>query len=485
MCGTCLLMETALTCPMACAHGVRNGPCRGASPDRCFVDPECVCIWLYIFQKTEQQGNLDRLLEINAPLDSRRMGCETLLTAFKLWRRRNQGPRLGDLVTRPARFKSDWDAFHLQLRQPDWWGGDSHYHPPAYTQAASQFETALRSSRLAISAEVAPPMEPTGDRIVWLAARLKRFVDTTCFTDNPLGVPRMSGLACALHSLEHNLEPVLQIQTRHRSRHDFQAEAMGATAVGVRNILCMADDIGRLGPGPRPRPKRQDIDAVQALWMLRRLRDEGVNVDGETVEHRPYYFLGAAASPYAALPHYEAIVTEKKINAGAQFLQTLPVFDVPRFVEWLEALDKRNLLSKVYVMPTVAPLSSPRHARFMANEVPGISVPPSIMDRIEDAADPREEGIQIALDLIAELKGLNAIHGLHILAPGQEEVVPRLVKESGLKDSARRTKPFSGNGRGVAHDGPAAYFSMPKLPDWLTFDPDKLPGTAHRSYLDL
>jgi hypothetical protein len=107
------------------------------------------------------------------------------------------------------------------------------------------------------------------------------------------------------------------------------------------------------------------------------------------------------------------------------------------------------------------------------------------MARIEDSADPQEEGIQIALDLIAELKGLKAIHGLHILAPGQEEVVPRLVKETGLRDRARRTKPFSGNGRGVARDGPAAYFNMPKLPDWLTFDPNKLPGTAHRSYLDL
>jgi methylenetetrahydrofolate reductase (NADPH) len=296
----------------------------------------------------------------------------------------------------------------------------------------------------------------------------------------------MSGLACALHSLENNLEPVLQIQTRHRNRYDFQAEVVGATSVGVHNILCIADDIGRLGPGPSPRPKRQDIDAVQALWILRRLRDEGVNVDGEPVEFRPHYFLGAAAAPYAALPRYEAIITEKKINAGAQFLQTLPVFDGPRFVEWLEALDKRNLLGKVYLMATVVPLRSPRHARFMANDVPGIYLPPSIMARIEDAADPQEEGIQIALDLMAQLKALKAVHGLHILAPGHEEVVPRLVKESGLRDATgRTTRPFSGDGRGKAHNGPATYFSASKLPNWLTFDPDHLPGMAHRSHLDL
>jgi methylenetetrahydrofolate reductase (NADPH) len=485
MCGNCLLFETFFTCPMSCPNGMRNGPCRGSSPDRCFVDPECDCIWLFIFQKVEQQGNLESLLEINAPLDSRRLGCETLLTAYQLWRIRNQGPRLRHLITNRARFNADWEAFRFELRQPDWWSGDSQYHPPAYTEAASGLEAVLHSGRFAVSAEIAPPMEPTGERIAQVAARLKTCVDTANFTDNPLSVPRMSGLACAIHSLESDLEPVLQIQTRHRARHDFQAEVVGAITVGVRNILCLTDDTGRLGPGPRPRPKRHDIDAVQALWILRRLRDEGVNVDGEPIEHCPRFFLGAAASPYAALPRYEAIVTEKKINAGAQFLQTLPVFDGARFVEWLEALDKRSLLGKVYLMPTVVPLGSPRHARFMANDVPGVYIPPTIMARIEDAADPREEGIQIALELISELKGLRGVNGLHILAPGQEEVVPRLVKETSLRDSGQRARPFSGNGRGKAHNSRTINFNLARFLDWLTVDPNNLSGTAHSTNLDI
>jgi methylenetetrahydrofolate reductase (NADPH) len=485
MCGNCLLFETDFTCPMACPNGMRNGPCRGASPDRCFVDPTCDCVWMCIFQQVERHDNLDRLLEINAPLDSRRMGCETILTAYTLWRNRNQRPRLRELITNRASFNVEWEAFRYELRQPEWWRGDSKYHAPTYAEPASGLEAALRSGRFAISAELAPPMEPAGDRIAWLAARLKPCVDTANFTDNPLGVPRMSGLACALHSLENNLEPVLQIQTRYRNRDDLQAEAVGATAVGVRNILCLADDIGRLGPGPGPRPKRHDIDAVQALWILRRLRDEGVDVAGQTVDHRPRYFLGAAAAPYAALPRYEAIITEKKINAGAQFLQTLPIFDLARFVEWLEALDKRNLLGKVYLMPTVVPLRSPRHARFMANDVPGIYVPSSIMARIEDAADPQEEGIQIVLDLISDLKGLQGIHGLHILAPGQEDVVPRLIKEAGLRESGRRARPFSGNGRGKAHNGPTNDFDLPKFMNWHIFDSNSLSGTAHSGNLDI
>jgi methylenetetrahydrofolate reductase (NADPH) len=485
MCGNCLLFETAFVCPMTCPRGLRNGPCRGSHPDRCFVDPTSSCTWFLIYQRAEQRGNLGRLLEVNAPLDNRRVGCETLLSAYELWCKRDRRPHLRDLITNRARFNSDWEAFRYELRQPDWWQGDSQYHPPAYTEPVSKLEAVLRSGRFAISAEVAPPMEPTGERITQVAGGLKSCVDTANFTDNPLGVPRMSGLACALHSLQNALEPVLQLQTRHRSRHDFESEAVGAAVVGVRNILCLADDIGRLGPGPAPRPEVNDLDAVQALWMLRRLRDEGVNADGETVEPRPRYFLGAAASPCAALPRYEAIITEKKVNAGAQFLQTLPVFDLAHFAAWLEALDKRNLLGKAYLMPTVAPLKSPRHARFMANEVPGVYIPASTMARIENAVDPQEEGIQITLDLIAGLKGMRGIHGLHILAPGQEEVVPRLVREAGLRDFVPGARTISGNGHNKSHSGPTTRSNLSQFIDLSAFGLDNLSGTEHNRGPDL
>jgi methylenetetrahydrofolate reductase (NADPH) len=442
-------------------------------------------VWFQIFQRAEQRGCLDRLLEVNAPLDSRRTGRETLLAAYESWSRQNQRPRLRDWITDRRRFEADLAVLRHDLRQPDWWQGDGCYHPPGYAEPVSCLEARLQAGRFAVSAEVAPPMEPSGARIVQAARWLKSCVDTANFTDNPMGVPRMSGLACALHSLDAGLQPVLQLQTRHRSRHDFEAEAVSAAAVGVRNILCLSDDIGRLGPGPAPRPELNDLDAVQALWALRRLRDQGVNVDGEPVEQLPRYFLGAAASPYAAVPRYEAIVTEKKINAGAQFLQTLPVFDLPRFVAWLEALDQRGLLSKVYLMPTVALLKSPRHARFIANEVPGVYVPASTMARMENAKDSQEEGVQIALSLITSLKGMRGVNGLHILAPGQEELVPRLVRESGLKDFVPGDRTVSGNGRNKSHNGRGAKPGWLRPTDLSAFDFDNLTGTEHNRDLDL
>jgi len=462
-CGHCLLFQTVFICPATCTRGLRNGPCRGSTPGHCFVDPTRRCVWFAIYQRAERQGTLDRLLEVNPPLDLRCRADGVSLTAHQLGRERGQGPRLRDLIVDRTRFNSDWEVLHNQLRQLDWWQGDSRYHPPTYTEPVSQLEMTLRSGRFVVSVEVAPPMEPSGLRIAQVAERLEGCVDTLNFTDNPRGVARMSGLACAVHSLANGLEPVLQIQTRYRGRYELESDVVGAGVMGVHNILCLSDDTGRLGPGPRPTPGPCDLDTVQALWMLRRLRDEGVNVDGQAIEHRPRYFLGAMASPYAALPRYEAIITEKKINAGAQFLQTLPVFDLGRFAEWMAALSKRDLLGKAYLMVTVSPLKSASHARFMATEVPGGFVPPAIRARVENATDAQEEGMQIALEIISELKKMDWIHGLHILVPEREEVASRLVEEAGLKNFTPRVDVKSGNGHTKSNPDRSATPDAPKV----------------------
>lgn len=451
-CSYCLLFQTGFICPASCTRGLRNGPCRGSTPQHCGIDSSRACTWFRIFQQAERRGTLERLLEVNPPSDPRQeVGARgRSRTAHALARSRGRGPRLRDLILNPARFDADWEAFHNQQRRLEWWQGDSRYHPPAYDEPASRLESVLREGRFVVSVEVAPPMEPSGQRIAQVAEYLEGYVDTLNFTDNPRGVARMSGLACALFSLANGLEPVLQIQTGHRGRYDIESEVIGAYAAGVRNILCLCDDAGRLGPGPRPPAAPVDLDTIQALWMLRRLRDEHINVDGEPVQYRPQYFLGVIAAPYAAIPRYEAMVTEKKINAGAQFLQTLPVFDLGRFVEWMEALDKRDLLGKAYLIATVAPLKSLYHARYMAREVPGCFIPQAVLARVENASDPQEESIQIVLEIIEELKDMQWIHGLHILAPEQEELAIRLVEEGGLKNLAPRVMPSSGNG----HDKP-------------------------------
>ena len=228
----------------------------------------------------------------------------------------------------------------------------------------------------------------------------------------------------------------MQLQARDRSRVALESDAMGAAGLGIRNILCLSGDHACFGPSPSCKPDQSDLDAVQLIWMLRRMRDEGKYLDGREIKQRPQWFLGAAGSPFGAPPKYEAIRAEKKINAGAQFIQTQPIFDHGHFLEWLEALDRRNLLGKVYILAGIVPLKSSQAAHFMADTVPGVVVPPAVLARMDAAGDDKEAqqetGIAIAEELLEKLQRTPGIHGVHIMAVHWEEVVPRLVDDAGL-----------------------------------------------------
>lgn len=228
----------------------------------------------------------------------------------------------------------------------------------------------------------------------------------------------------------------MQLQARDRTRVAVAADAIGAAGLGIHNILCLSGDHHSAGPGPMAKPDQFDLDAVQMLWMLRRMRDEGIYLDGRKMKNRPQWFLGTAASPFGAPPKFEAIRMHKKVNAGAQFVQTQPIFDYNRFLEWLEALDQRGLLDKVYILAGLIPLKSAKAAHFMAEEVAGVYIPPQIVQRMDAAGDDKvaqqETGVAIALEMIEKLKATPGIDGMHIMAVHWEEIVPRLIDESGL-----------------------------------------------------
>ena len=420
MCGNCILQETAFVCPMTCPKGLRNGLCGDATPDHCSVDPARPCTWFQIYARAERRGRTDRLLEINAPLDGSRAGHETWLSALQLWRARRAGPRPRDFLFARPKFHAEWAEFFLALRQPAWWQGDSAYHAPADAAPISALAAQLRSGAFVITAEVSPPLGSATTALTQKIGALAGRVAAVNFTDNASAAARMSSLACSRVCLDAGMEPVMQLQARDRSRAAIQAEALGAAALGVRNILCLSGDHAALGPAPVAPPAPFDLDAVQMLWVLRRMRDEGIALDGRPLKEPPRFFLGAAGAPFGVPPRYEAIRAEKKINAGAQFLQTQPVFDMPRFVAWLEALDQRNLLDKVAILAGVAPLKSANAAHRMA-KVPGICVPPAVLARMDQAAGrgaPAEqaEGLAIALEILTALRGTPGIRGVHLMA---------------------------------------------------------------------
>jgi methylenetetrahydrofolate reductase (NADPH) len=211
----------------------------------------------------------------------------------------------------------------------------------------------------------------------------------------------------------------------------LQSEVLGAAALGIRNVLCLTGDHPLLGPAPHGRMDIWDIDSVQMIWILRRMRDEGHFLDGRPLKCNPALFIGAAGSPYASTDRFQALREEKKVNAGAQFFQTNLVYDVEGFERYLTELDKRGLLGRVHVMAGVTPVRSVKAARAM-NEVPGVVVPQKMIERLEQSADPKEEGVQIALETIERIKKMPGVQGIHFMAVGWESIVPRLVTESGL-----------------------------------------------------
>jgi methylenetetrahydrofolate reductase (NADPH) len=434
MCGNCLLQETAYICPMECPKGARNGPCGGSTSEHCYVDETRPCIWYKIYERAFKLGREEMLLEVLPPLDWDKVGTETWGDVFIQVRQVGVSHFVSDMLSGDKEKRAEtWDSVFRPIRQPDWWQGDAEYHPPAYTEPVSELERRLKSGEFVVTSEVAPPLTAATTKLVSNIALVKPYAAAINFTDCPSATPRMSSWACSAIAVQNGAEPVMQIAARDRTRIGLQAEVLGAAGLGIHNILCLSGDNMRMAPDPRGRMDIIDIDSIQMLWILRRMRDEGRYLDGRSIKFPPKIFLGAAAAPYASEPRFQAIREHKKINAGAQFFQTNLVYDPERFEIWLNELAKRNILDKVYILVGITPLKSLKVAQYMNNEVPGVFIPDRLMKRMEAAGDgASEEGVNIALELIAAVKKLQGVNGIHLMAVGWEEIVPRIVTEAGL-----------------------------------------------------
>lgn len=437
MCGNCLLQETAFICPMECPKGLRNGPCGGSTPETCYVDETRPCVWHEIHERAFATGREEKLLEVLPPLDWDKVGGETWGDVYRQTREVGFGAFFSGI--RKQETRSDvWESVFGPVRQPDWWQGDAEYHPPAYEEPASELERQLRDGAFVVTSEVAPPMGTATGKLVRETEMIRPYVTSVNFTDSPSATARMSSQACSIMALRGGAEPVMQIAARDRTRVGVQAEVMGASALGIRNLLCLSGDSPAIGPAPRSRMEVVDIESVQMLWMLRRMRDEGVYLDGRKIKSPPSYFLGAAASPYASRPEFQALREHKKVNAGAQFFQTNIAFEPKGLEIWLESLADRNILDKVYVLIGLTPLKSFKMASYMNDSVPGVSIPATILDRLEKAGDPekeKEEGVQITLELIDQIKDMEGVNGFHLMPVMWESIIPRIVTEAGLLPS--------------------------------------------------
>ena len=435
MCGNCLLQETAFICPMECPKGMRNGPCGGITPlKNCYVDETRKCIWYCIYKRAEKLGREEMLLEVIPPLDLEKVGTETWGEVIRQIQKVGTAKFLKDILSKDKDKKSKtWDSVFKIIRQPDWWQGDSDYHSPGYQEPVSELERHLQREEFVVATEVTPPLNANTNKLAKDIELVKPYVTAINFTDSSSARPRMSSIVCCKVAHDHNVEPVLQIAARDTTRTGLQADIIGINELGIFNVLCVTGDSAKVGPLPMSSMNLLDIDSVQMLWLLRRMRDEGIYLDGRKMKNPPKMFLGAATSPFASDPRLQAIKDHKKVNAGAQFFQTNLVFDADRLDPWLEQLDKRNILDKIYILIGIAPLKSFKVAEYLHTKVPGVNLPSNILSRMEKAGeDAPEEGTQIALELIESIKKKKGVNGIHIMSLGWESVVQRIVTDSEL-----------------------------------------------------
>ena len=434
MCGNCLLQETAFICPMECPKGLRNGPCGGSTSEHCYVDPTRPCIWYKIYDRAFKMNRQEMLLEVLPPLDWEKTGTETWGDVINQVKKVGVGKFVKGMFSGNQEEKeANWQSVFEPIRQPEWWLGDRKYHAPAYEEPVSELERRLKEGEFVVTTEVAPPASVSTRKLKENINLVKPYVTAINFTDSPSAASRMSSWACSTIAIGEGAEPVMQIAARDRTRVGLQGEVMGSNALGVRNILCISGDSMVLAPPPRGRMDIVDLDSVQMIWLLRRIRDEGHYLDGRPIKFPPKYFIGAAASPFASEPKFQALREEKKVNAGAQFFQTNLVYDADGLEVWLNELAKRNILDKVYLLVGITPLKSYTMASYMHNDVPGVFIPQTLLKRMKDAGDgAKEEGVQIALELIEKIKKLEGVNGFHLMPVMWESIVPRIVTEGGL-----------------------------------------------------
>jgi methylenetetrahydrofolate reductase (NADPH) len=298
---------------------------------------------------------------------------------------------------------------------------------------SSKLQQVLSQGRFAVTAEVGPPRGANAEAVRSKARQLADYVDAVNVTDNQTAIVRMSSLSACVHLVQMGIEPIMQIVTRDRNRIALQSDIMGAYSLGIRNILCLSGDHQTFGSQPQAM-NVFDIDSIQLLQTVRTMRDKGQDLSGYQLDLAPHMFIGAAENPFADPFEFRVMRLAKKINAGAEFVQTQCVYDIMRFKEWMAQAREQGLTEKVHILAGVTPLKSARMAKYMATHVSGIKIPDPVLKRMESA--PKEkaaaEGLKICSETIHELREIKGLHGIHIMAIEWEEKVPELVKAAGL-----------------------------------------------------
>ncbi len=294
-----------------------------------------------------------------------------------------------------------------------------------------RFERVLRSGTFAVTAELSPPDSADAEEVYARARVFDGYVDAINATDGSGANCHMSSVGVCSLLTRQGYATIMQISCRDRNRLAIQGDVLGASAMGVANVLCLTGDGVQAGDQPSAKPVF-DLDCMSLLRTVRTMRDESCLLSGRRLTSPPRVLLGAAANPFVPPLDFRALRLAKKIDAGAQFVQTQYCFDLPRLREYMARVVELGLHEKCFVLIGVGPLASARAATWIRNNVPGVHIPDQVIQRLAGAEKPKQEGKRICLELIQEIREIEGVSGVHVMAYRQEEAVAEIIDASGV-----------------------------------------------------
>ena len=300
-------------------------------------------------------------------------------------------------------------------------------------KSGSRLERILVEKRFALTGELGPPRGADISVVKEKAKHLKGMVDSVNITDNQTAMVRMASWAASVLAIQEGLEPNYQMVCRDRNRIAMQSDILGAYALGIRNIICLSGDHPMFGDHPKSK-KVFDIDSLQLIGAVKRMRDDGKFMSGSEIAVKPEMFIGAALNPFAEPFEFRVLRMAKKIEAGADFFQTQCIYNMERFSEFVTQANDMGLTEKAYLLAGVTPLKSLGMAKHMKNNVPGMDVPDAIIKRMAgvEKKQQADEGIKIACEQIAEFKEMKGLSGVHLMCIEWEHRVPEIAERAGL-----------------------------------------------------
>jgi len=298
--------------------------------------------------------------------------------------------------------------------------------PPISPPVSSVLVRTLLGGEFAVTAEIVPPLSSNPDALLDKARPLLGLVDGLNVTDGAGARSHLSSLVAAGFLVRDGHEPVLQFTTRDRNRLALQSDILGAGALGIRNILILGGDDPKAGDQPDAKPVF-DLDSGDFIAMVREMGDPGRLPSGREIDTPPKLFIGAADTPIDPPADWTPDRLAAKADAGAQFVQTQFCYDIDIVRRYMARLGEAGLTDRLFILLGTGPIASAKSARWMVKNLWGVIIPDTVIERLEGAADQKAEGRRICAEYIEQVREIDGVAGVHVMAINQDEAIPEIL----------------------------------------------------------